>query len=417
MNETNLGRVTLGEIFAGLSRLFTLPDQYEKRNEYRNEDVIKNQETLKTVLPEKASFSTEESVKNRNIEKNGIRFSPYAWSEIHKSENGNDDLEENNFYQENFNQENSNQGDFNPVNFKENCRNRLPEKTKGDSPSEEEKNVMPIGIPSSTDLPVLENAIDYRNFKAINWSTLKRFLDDPRWFSLHPDLELEVTEAMKLGSMVHCAVLEKEKFADLYASFTAPINEKTGEPYKSGKIYESAREAFEQSGKIACTTDQQTICSEIVRSLNDYGLLDILSPSESSSENRVVTEVPLYDSRQELKGKIDCYNEQYGLLEFKTVSSPIHDAFGRDLFGYKIRQYGYLYQMAFYAKIIYNQTGFIPPCWIIAAETTSPYRCGVYEISEKKILEALERIDGEFLPLYHDFLNGTLDKRPYSFVL
>ncbi len=286
-------------------------------------------------------------------------------------------------------------------------------------PETKQQKIYQYGLPPAADLPVLfEDKTDYRNLDALNWSTLKRFLDDPRWFSLHPDFQYEESEAMKLGTMVHCLILEKQEFPKRYAEFLPPVNEKTGEPYKSGKAYETAKEEFEKSGKIACTEKQLVTCLEIEKSLNDYGLKSFLSrPDPSKSEYLAMFEVPVFDEKRRLKGKIDCYHESYGLIDFKTCSTPISDTFGKDLFQYKIKQMGYIYQLAFYAKIIRDKTGVVVPCRIIAAETSEPYRCGMYEFTNDIIEEAIKKIEGEFLPKWEDYKNGERVSNSYQVVL
>lgn len=300
-------------------------------------------------------------------------------------------------------------------------KNSVPDWVQPNNKELTTKKAYQYGLPSIEELPVyLEDQTDYRNLDALNWSTLKRFLDDPRWFALNPDYQYEETEAMKLGSMVHCLILEKQEFSKRYAEFSPPVNEKTGEPYKSGKAYEIAKEEFEKSGKIACTEKQLVTCLEIEKSLADYNLKRMLSrpePNKYSSERLAMFEFPIYDAKQGLKGKIDCYQESCGLIDFKTSSTPISDTFGKDLFQYKIKSMGYIYQLAFYAKIIRDKTGFVVPCQIIAAETSAPYRCGLYEFSNDTIEEAILKIENEFLPLYKDYRNGEQVTNYYSALL
>lgn len=298
-------------------------------------------------------------------------------------------------------------------------KNSVPDWVQPNNKELTTKKAYQYGLPSIEELPVyLEDQTDYRNLDALNWSTLKRFLDDPRWFALNPDYQYEESEAMKLGSMVHCLILEKQEFPKRYAEFIPPVNEKTGEPYKSGKAYEIAKEEFEKSGKISCTEKQLITCLEIEKSLNDYGLKSFLSrPDPSKSEYLAMFEVPVFDEKRRLKGKIDCYHEKYGLIDLKTCSTPISDTFCKDLFQYKIKQMGYIYQLAFYAKIIRDKTGVVVPCRIIAAETSEPYRCGLYEFTNDIIEEAIKKIEGEFLPKWVDYKNGERVSNSYQVVL
>nr|MDD3585647.1 PD-(D/E)XK nuclease-like domain-containing protein [Thermoguttaceae bacterium] len=268
------------------------------------------------------------------------------------------------------------------------------------------KTAWQYGVPKIEQLPIVNEQAsgDYRALEALNWSTLKRFLDDPRWFAINPDQGYEETEAMKLGTMIHCMVLESDQFCSRYSQFLPPKNEKTGEPYKSGKAYDAAKAEFEKQGKIACTEEQLITCCEVKKAITDSGFDRFFAALGTGAE--AVFESVIYDPEAKLKGRIDCYNETYGLIDFKTCSTPISDSFGRDLFQYKCRQFGYVYQLAFYAKIIRDKTGVVPPCSIIAAETSAPYRCGLYELSNNTIEDAINTIEMDFLPRWYDYKNG-----------
>lgn len=64
---------------------------------------------------------------------------------------------------------------------------------------------------------------DYAAIDAINWSSLKMLKESPlmyHWRKTHP---APSSPAMTLGSAVHCAVLEPNKFVEQYAVYDGPV--------------------------------------------------------------------------------------------------------------------------------------------------------------------------------------------------
>ena len=57
---------------------------------------------------------------------------------------------------------------------------------------------------------------EYRRMPGVNYSALKHMLRSPMHYKYMRDNPPEPTAAMRLGTMVHMAVLEPEKFAATY---------------------------------------------------------------------------------------------------------------------------------------------------------------------------------------------------------
>lgn len=232
---------------------------------------------------------------------------------------------------------------------------------------------------------------DYEKIDGLNWSKLSVFLQEPAYFSRHRDVKKE-SSGFEMGTFLHRMILEPEKYGNLYKQFEPPLNPTTNEPYKSGKKYQEALDDFIASGNLVAPDNGASILEEIRANLEEYDLMKYLTGK---------TEVGLTAKLEGtlLKGRLDCYSEKFGIVDFKTTSSKIY-SLENDYFRYKIREYGYVYQLAFYATIVNLQTGSFPECYIVAAQTTTPFQTGLYHINERLIRQASDKIIDEYIPLW-----------------
>lgn len=240
---------------------------------------------------------------------------------------------------------------------------------------------------------------DYEQIEALNWSTLNRFLKEPAYFKRNPDWQIEST-GFEMGNYVHRMLLQGDEYGERYAEFVPPTNPKTGEPYKSGKKYQAAMDEFIASGKYAIPERGREILTEIKENLASHGLLKWLDGEK---------EVPLIGEWKELKlkGRVDVYNEEFGILDLKTANSQLY-SLEQDNFRFKIRELGYAGQLAFYATLVEQATGSLPPCRILAVQTTAPYQVCLYEFTPELIRVTSQRILDEFLPAFQEYKLGGI---------
>ena len=256
-------------------------------------------------------------------------------------------------------------------------------------------------IPDFNDIPVYKGGLPYDQVKALNWSTLSRFLKNPSYFQRYPDWKYDV-KAFGLGTYIHRMLLQENEYKNRYAEFQAPINQKTGEPYKSGKAYQEALEAFENSGMFPIPENGEKILDEIKLSLKAFELDSFLKGN---------CEVPVIIDAEglTLKGTIDVYSDSNGIIDLKTTSSQLN-VNGNDYYRWKIKEFGYAEQLAYYATIVKLETGVLPPCSILAVQTTAPYQVGVYSFSSELIEKTSATILNEYLPAWKEYLNGKIPK-------
>lgn len=252
-----------------------------------------------------------------------------------------------------------------------------------------------FGCPSFDQLPVAGD--DYEELEALNWSTLNRFLKEPAYFKRNPDWKLE-SKGFELGTYVHRMLLESDQYGGLYEEFRPPVNPTTGEPYKTGKKYQDALDAFVASGKYAIPDRGQTILAEIKQNLANHDLMRWLEGEH---------EIPLIGEWRglKLKGRVDVYNEEFGIVDLKTTSSQIY-SLEQDYYRFKIREYCYTEQLAFYATLVQLQTGEFPQCHIVAVQTTAPYQVCLYDFNPDLIKVTSQKIIDEYLPAFQEYKLG-----------
>ena len=241
--------------------------------------------------------------------------------------------------------------------------------------------------------PIEASNADGTDKSMLSWSTLSRFLKEPLYFMRNREWKIE-SKGLDLGSYIHRMLLQPDEYAKKYKTFTPPCNPTTGEPYKSGKKYQDALTEFQKEFLAIPERGEETL-TEIKANLNDYDLMKYL---QGMNEVLLTGEC----SGVKIKGFIDSYSTEYGLVDLKTTSSQLH-SLDADYFRYKIREYSYVYQLAFYAILVHCQTGVYPQCRIVAVQTTVPFQVGLYEISPIILEKAIEQIQEDYLPMWNSY--------------
>jgi hypothetical protein len=235
--------------------------------------------------------------------------------------------------------------------------------------------------------PVNEYAIkapdcDYDSIDAIRNSELNYVEKSPAHWHAYKQGLIKSTPAMLTGTQLHLAVLEPEKFNELWTI-------KEDARSKNGKLINQVNL---DAGKILLSeTDFETY----------LGIISSLSKSEfvRTVLHYAECEKTLMWGRNGLKfkAKIDCFLNwgkykvlgsglEYGaIIDFKFVRDAEPNSFIRSA-----EKYGYDRQLAFYAygarinRIINSEKQF--KCFIIAVEKTPPYAFSIIELSEETLM-------------------------------
>jgi len=193
------------------------------------------------------------------------------------------------------------------------------------------------------------------------------------------------------GRAAHTLILEGAgKFNEQYI-VGGPVNPKTG------KHYGRDTQAFEKwindpennaEGKEFITEEQRAECTTMNSSVYNHAEAEKILSSESVAELSVIGE--MFDMK--VKGRIDLYSEEYGLVDLKTVDDI-------DRMKYHFKDYMYDVQLAFYHWLITDVCeAKYCPVYLITVEKKHPYRTGVFYLHPDRlaahrvrVMEAIQR--------------------------
>lgn len=188
------------------------------------------------------------------------------------------------------------------------------------------------------------------------------------------------TPSMRIGSALHCAVLEPENFTKRYAKLPEGIDRRT----KAGKAAYEQWEA-ENAGKTILNCNEWATVEAMVNALMAHPKASaLLFKTKGENELTVLFRHPLYDN-VECKSKIDRFIPAHGLIiDLKTCSCASPSAITS-----AVKDYRYDVQGAFYKDAVgiannatntYDLSGGLTFA-IICVENKPPYSVAVYLLS------------------------------------
>ena len=230
----------------------------------------------------------------------------------------------------------------------------------------------------------IETNEQYHANEAISHSKLELFRRRPisyfRRFVAKTVARPEPTEAFRLGSAAHCAVLEPKTFWDRYALRPEGIDRRT----KDGKIafaeFESAN-----AGKTVITQDEAGAVQEMTAAVQHHPLASqLLAAGQPELSWRVEPK-----GGMALQCRTDWFNRagcelsagRPYIADLKTVESLDADAFRN--FERACFNFGYHRQAGFYLPLITEILG--SPVFdfiFVAVEKCEPYGVAVYRLSD-----------------------------------
>ena len=207
------------------------------------------------------------------------------------------------------------------------------------------------------------------------------------------------TPAMKLGTALHCAVLEPERFGMTYIEVEGDRRTKT--------VKETIK-AAEEAGRIVLTSDEMAAVQGMAASIQESQNFRTFSP-DAVTEHSVFG----YLEGVPVKCRPDMWVEKYNvLIDLKTTEDASPQAFAKSC-----RRYRYHVQDAFYRHVISAATGVSADDMAFGfcvVEKQPPYAVAWYEIdapdTERGWLEALADL-GEYKDAKeHDDWKGYSNK-------
>lgn len=235
----------------------------------------------------------------------------------------------------------------------------------------------------------------YHAQPGLNKSGLVQLAKSPaHYFEWYHALEEEPSKAMVLGTALHTAVLEPEKFKQ-----SVMISPKIDKRTKAGK---EEWAAFEKKavGKIILTEDEADAIEGMKASVfNNMTAYDLLL--EGKSEQSIFFKDPDYDFL--CKVRPDFYTPDKEVVDIKTCLDAGYDGFSKAVANFK-----YHWQALFYLKGLTAVTEAEHNKFIfIAVEKTPPYAVAVYEAT-KDMLNSAEQQIAPVLAVYAECLTGNV---------
>ena len=202
------------------------------------------------------------------------------------------------------------------------------------------------------------------------------------------------TAAFQLGRATHTYIIEgAERFAAEYVVSDGPTNPKTGAAY--GRATKAYQEWAATQTMPVISSEDAALLEKMRAAVRGHAVAaDIFA--QGFAEATVRTE---WDG-EPVQARLDWFDPERGILaDLKTCADV-------DRFGYDVRDYGYVTQMAFYHRCV-RLAGFrtTPKVYLVAVEKKEPYRVAVVELFPATIADANET---DRLPAKWGIGNGPL---------
>jgi hypothetical protein len=220
---------------------------------------------------------------------------------------------------------------------------------------------------------------DYLALDAIGSSDIKRLLRSPAHYQAGRARSAEPTDAMVIGTAIHLAVLEPERFA-LEVVQRPTFDRRT----TTGKAAFAAWTA-EHAGRLALDAEDFDTVRRSADSVLAHpaarALLSEGAPEVSLRWDDPATATPC-------RARFDWLRPDLGAIDLKSTRDASPAGFPRE-----IAQHGYHLQAAHYDMGAQAVLGQPLPYWIfIAIEKEAPYAVGVYSLDRESIDAASVRV-------------------------
>jgi exodeoxyribonuclease VIII len=215
--------------------------------------------------------------------------------------------------------------------------------------------------------------IEYHNDTAVGSSTLKTIIQKtPAHVAMRSTINSEIAN---MGTAVHCAILEPEKFQDTI--IRGPVD-------RRGNRWKEACAEAEINGQLVLIEEEFDNVARIRDAVFAY------KTARELLENKLVAERSLFWTDKETgvrcKARPDLNTKDHLIVDVKTTVSAHPESFMRD-----VLKYGYHIQEAHYVDGAYathenfDIQGFVFLC----IEKVEPFACAVYRLDAATVREGL----------------------------
>lgn len=204
---------------------------------------------------------------------------------------------------------------------------------------------------------------NYGLIDAVNFSTLKYIAISPAHY-MHNLSSKRDTASMKIGRVVHMAILEPQKLASLTAQWIGGI--------KRGHKWEQFME--DNPGKEILTENEWDTIQEIRKSV-----LSSSSAAKYLAKGKAEVAITWNIGDIKCKGRID-FDSEHAIVDLKTTHSASPELFGREVWRYRYHTQG-----AWYTDGYEKSRGKRKPYVFIAVESKPPYVVQAYTVPDQVI--------------------------------
>ena len=213
----------------------------------------------------------------------------------------------------------------------------------------------------------------------------------------------EPTAAMALGTALHAALLEPERFCDLVA--VAPLVDRRT---KAGRERWDQFEA-EASGRTVISGDQELLARVMANAVrrNKFAAQLLAAPGRNEATFRVRDDA----TGLELKARQDRLLDRGIILDLKTAADPSPEAFGRSA-----HNFGYYRQDAHYRRVRQLALGIdrhAEEMLFIVVGSSPPHECFVFELDERAQELGWMQVEDDLQALANRQLTGNWES-PYD---
>lgn len=211
----------------------------------------------------------------------------------------------------------------------------------------------------------IKTRAEYDALPALNYSGAKELLKSPLHYQAYLKREKEDTKALRVGSAVHCAVLQGNEAFNTAFAVAPKFDRRT----KDGK---AAFEAFEATaaGKVILSEDEGELVSEVhcaaLACIDHHGF------KFTATEFMIATEycgVPI-------KSALDAIDEDGFIYDLKTTEDASESGFLKSVRAFKYNLQAAFYSMAYSCFYGRKPQGFR----FIVVEKEPPYATAVYQL-------------------------------------
>lgn len=224
---------------------------------------------------------------------------------------------------------------------------------------------------------------EYDGIAALNISRLKEMKRSPQHY-FHALTNRAEKACLDLGNATHVAVLEPDRYANTFATWTRRTEGGNAAP-RNGKHWEAFQ--LENPGKTILTYDQNAAAVAIAEAVRGHSKASTYLANGDPEVTLEWSLDPALGSRP-AKSRVDWLTVLDGdhyLVGLKTARNCAHFAFGR-----QAAQLEYAMQWAFYFDAYKAITGRDPKMREIVVEVDAPHAVAVYRITEDIVVQGRE---------------------------